>query len=51
MPIIASLNGVTNAGWTEYARRWSRPAKAIELNIYYIPADIKTRAARSRSTT
>ena len=41
MPIIASLNGVTNAGWTEYAREMAEAgAKAIELNIYYIPADI-----------
>jgi dihydroorotate dehydrogenase (fumarate) len=42
IPIIASLNGVTNAGWTEYAREMIEAgAKAIELNIYYIPADIK----------
>ena len=43
MPIIASLNGVTNAGWTQYAREMIEAgAKAIELNVYYIPADITT---------
>ncbi len=41
VPIIASLNGITNAGWTEYARDMvAAGADAIELNIYYIPADI-----------
>jgi len=41
IPIIASLNGVTNSGWTEYAREMIEAgAKAIELNIYYIPADL-----------
>ena len=39
VPIIASLNGVTNAGWTEYAQEMVEAgAKAIELNIYHIPA-------------
>jgi dihydroorotate dehydrogenase (fumarate) len=41
VPIIASLNGVTNTGWTEYAREMVEAgAKAIELNIYHIPANI-----------
>ena len=41
VPIIASLNGISNAGWTSYAREMAEAgAKAIELNIYYIPADI-----------
>ena len=43
VPIVASLNGVTSAGWTEYARQMAEAgAKAIELNIYYIPADLET---------
>lgn len=43
VPIIASLNGVTTAGWTDYARLMVEAgAKAIELNIFYIPADITT---------
>jgi dihydroorotate dehydrogenase (fumarate) len=41
VPIIGSLNGVTDTGWTEYAKEIvAAGAKAIELNIYYIPADI-----------
>ncbi len=41
VPIIASLNGITNSGWIEYAREMIEAgAEAIELNVYYIPADI-----------
>jgi dihydroorotate dehydrogenase (fumarate) len=40
IPIIASLNGITPGGWTEYAKRMQAAgADAIELNIYYIPTD------------
>lgn len=40
MPIIGSLNGVTNDGWTEYAKLIEDAgADALELNIYYIPTD------------
>ncbi len=40
VPVIASLNGVTPAGWTEYARQMQEAgAAAIELNIYYLPGD------------
>ncbi|MFZ1414618.1 MAG: dihydroorotate dehydrogenase-like protein [Defluviicoccus sp.] len=43
IPIIASLNGTTSAGWTDYARLMAEAgAKAIELNVYYIPADLDT---------
>lgn len=43
IPIIASLNGMTSAGWTEYARHMEEAgAHAIELNVYYIPADMET---------
>lgn len=42
IPIIASLNGSTIGGWTEYAREFENAgADAIELNIYYIPTDSK----------
>jgi len=38
IPVIASLNGVTPEGWTEYARALQDAgAAAIELNIYYLP--------------
>ena len=41
IPIIASLNGVTNTGWIEFARQMQDAgARGIELNIYYIPADL-----------
>ena len=40
VPIIASLNGSTLGGWTEYAKEFEKAgADAIELNIYYIPTD------------
>jgi dihydroorotate dehydrogenase (fumarate) len=41
IPIIASLNGVSSGGWTDYARKIEEAgADALELNIYYIPTDI-----------
>lgn len=41
VPIIGSLNGVTELGWIEYARDMVEAgAKAIELNIYFLPVDI-----------
>ncbi|OQW94968.1 MAG: dihydroorotate dehydrogenase [Beggiatoa sp. IS2] len=41
IPIIGSLNGVTNEGWIDYAKQIQQAgAKGIELNIYYIPADL-----------
>jgi dihydroorotate dehydrogenase (fumarate) len=40
VPVIASLNGVSRAGWTDYARAMQDAgAAAIELNIYYLPGD------------
>jgi dihydroorotate dehydrogenase (fumarate) len=51
IPVIASLNGVTPGGWTEYARRMQDTgAAAIELNIYYLPGDtgISGRAVEDR---
>jgi dihydroorotate dehydrogenase (fumarate) len=41
IPIIASLNGSSVGGWTEYARQIQQAgADALELNIYYIPTDL-----------
>jgi dihydroorotate dehydrogenase (fumarate) len=41
IPVIASLNGSSKAGWTDYARMLSDAgAAAIELNMYHIPADL-----------
>jgi dihydroorotate dehydrogenase (fumarate) len=40
IPVIASLNGVTAAGWADYAAAMQNAgAAAIELNIYYLPGD------------
>ena len=40
VPVIASLNGSTPGGWTDYARAMQDAgAVAIELNIYYLPGD------------
>ena len=41
IPIIASLNGITNEGWIDYAKQMEQAgADAIEINIFFIPADI-----------
>ena len=40
IPVIASLNCVSHAGWVGYARDLQAAgADAIELNIYFIPVD------------
>jgi dihydroorotate dehydrogenase (fumarate) len=40
IPIVASLNAVTDRGWIDYARQIEAAgASAIELNIYFIPSD------------
>jgi len=51
VPVIASLNGSTVGGWTDYARAMQDAgAAAIELNIYYLPGDpvIPSRDAEHR---
>lgn len=41
IPIIASLNGSSVGGWTDYAKQIEQAgADALELNIYYIPTDM-----------
>ncbi len=40
VPIIGSLNGVTELGWIEYAQSMVEAgAKALELNIFFLPVD------------
>jgi dihydroorotate dehydrogenase (fumarate) len=40
IPVIASLNGCTPGGWTDYSRLIEQAgADALELNVYYLPAD------------
>ncbi len=46
IPIIASLNGTTPEGWINYARDLEQAgADALEVNIFYIPADIRLSAS------
>ena len=41
IPVVASLNGTTLGGWTDFARQIEQAgADALELNIYWIPADM-----------
>ena len=41
VPVIASLNGISDEGWTSYAKQLEQAgANGIELNIYFIPADL-----------
>ena len=42
IPIIGSLNGITPQGWIEYGQQLEQAgADALEINIFYIPADIR----------
>ena len=53
VPVIASLNGVSTGGWTDYATAIQEAgAAALELNIYYLPGDplIPARDAERRYT-
>lgn len=41
MPVIASLNGITNEGWIDYSKQMQQAgADGIEVNIFFIPGDI-----------
>ncbi len=43
IPIIGSLNGITNEGWIEYAKEIEEAgADGLEINVFFIPADIST---------
>jgi len=51
IPIIASLNGATPGGWSEYAKEIQKAgADAIELNIYWIPTDPSLTSIRIEDT-
>jgi len=40
IPVVGSLNGITNEGWVSYAKSIQQAgAKGLELNIYWIPTD------------
>jgi dihydroorotate dehydrogenase (fumarate) len=41
IPVVASLNGVTQRGWTGFAKDMQAAgAKGLELNVYYIPTEM-----------
>lgn len=43
MPIIASINGTSEGGWTRYAKLMEDAgADAVELNIYFVATDPET---------
>jgi dihydroorotate dehydrogenase (fumarate) len=46
VPVIGSLNGASEGGWTEYARLIEEAgADALELNMYFLAADAAETAA------
>jgi dihydroorotate dehydrogenase (fumarate) len=50
MPIIASLNGTSKGGWVRYAKMMQDAgADALELNIYFIAANLKMTSAEVES--
>lgn len=51
IPVIASLNGSSLGGWTDYARKMQQAgADALELNVYYVSADIDTTSEQVENT-
>jgi dihydroorotate dehydrogenase (fumarate) len=51
VPIIASLNGSSAGGWTQYAKGIEQAgADALELNIYYIPTDMNLTSTQVEQT-
>lgn len=47
IPVIASLNGISNTGWIEYAQKMAEAgADALELNTYYIPTSLDISASQ-----
>jgi len=51
IPVIGSLNGVSNGGWIEYAGKIEEAgADALELNIYYLPFDPDLSSAELEGT-
>jgi len=51
IPIIASLNGSTLGGWTNFARQIEQAgADALELNVYYIPTNMELTGAQVEET-
>lgn len=50
IPVIASLNGISNDGWIRYGKEIEEAgADALELNIYYVAANVEESAAEVES--
>ena len=46
IPIIGSLNGISNSGWIHYGKKIEEAgADALELNVYYLPTE-KTKSCQ-----
>lgn len=46
IPIIASINGSTRGGWTDFAKKMEQAgADALELNIYNVQTDVSRSSA------
>ena len=46
IPVIASLNGISEQGWVEYGRDLQGAgADALEINVYYVAANAEEAAA------
>jgi dihydroorotate dehydrogenase (fumarate) len=52
IPVIASLNGVSNSGWVDYAQKMAQAgADALELNTYYLPTSPEITAREIEDNT
>ena len=52
VPVIGSLNGLTNSGWLDYAKRIQQAgADALELNVYSLPTNPKESSSTLESRT
>ena len=52
IPVIASLNGISNTGWVDYAEKMVQAgADALELNVYYIPTNLEITAKALEDNT
>ena len=52
MPVIASLNGTSKAGWIDYAKQMQEAgASALELNTYFLPTDLSLSGPEVESRT
>jgi dihydroorotate dehydrogenase (fumarate) len=51
IPVIGSLNGISNGGWIDYASLIEKAgADALELNVYFIPTDLEMTGAEVEGT-